>query len=54
MLIRSTAILGLVLLGAVASADELKSGPQVGDGIPGGFSSLFVNGEHADKNRCPV
>ena len=35
---------------------EVKSGPQVGEGINGGFVSLFLNGEHghAGQQRCPV
>jgi hypothetical protein len=35
---------------------EVKSGPQVGEGINGAFVSLFLNGipMHAGKQRCPV
>jgi hypothetical protein len=42
-------------LGAPAP-NEIRSGPQVGEGVNGGFVSLFVNGEHghAGKRRCPV
>jgi len=52
MVFRST--LALVLLAGSAMADELKSGPQVGTGVPGGFSTLFVNGIHAGQKCCPV
>ena len=46
---------GVVLLaGRAAGADDLKSGPQVGDGVPGGFGALFINGDHAGRTRCPV
>jgi hypothetical protein len=36
--------------------NQVKSGPQVGEGVNGGFASLFLNGEHghAGKQRCPV
>jgi hypothetical protein len=46
---------GLRKLGA-PGPNEVKSGPQVGEGINGGFAALFLNGlpEHAGKRRCPV
>jgi hypothetical protein len=34
--------------------DEIKSGPQVGQGVPGGFRAQFLNGDHAGKACCPV
>jgi hypothetical protein len=34
--------------------NEVTSGPQVGEGINGGFSALFLNGTEAGKQRCPV
>jgi hypothetical protein len=36
--------------------NEVKSGLQVGESVPGGFVSLFLNGipMHAGKQRCPV
>lgn len=37
-----------------ARPNALVSGPQVGMGITGGFVSLFLNGQHAGKPRCPV
>ena len=55
MIVRSTFSLGLVLMASgVLLAAELKSGPQVGDRVNGGFSVQFLNGTHADKKRCPV
>jgi hypothetical protein len=49
------AILAAVLLaGSALGADGLKSGPQVGEGVPGGFTALFVNGLHAGQKCCPV
>ncbi len=55
MMCRSTLSLAVVLLaGSALVADGLKSGPQVGQGVPGGFSALFVNGDHSGKKCCPV
>jgi hypothetical protein len=55
MMIRSSlSVVAVLFTVGIAAADNLKSGPQVGDRNPGGFSSLFVNGEHAGKKRCPV
>ncbi len=53
MMLRS--VVAVVLLAGNALAwDDLKSGPQVGQGVPGGFPALFVNGIHAGKKCCPV
>ena len=55
MMLRSILSVAVVLLaGGAAAADGLRSGPQVGERIPGGFGALFVNGDHAGKRRCPV
>jgi hypothetical protein len=55
MMVRSSVSLcALLLAGSVASADELKSGPQVGEGINGGFGVQCVNGTCAGKRCCPV
>lgn len=55
MTVRSAvAVCALLLAGGVASADELKSGPQVGDGINGGFRVACANGRYAGKHCCPV
>jgi hypothetical protein len=34
--------------------NEIKSGPQVGEGINGGFLAHFLNGPEVDRQRCPV
>jgi hypothetical protein len=44
----------LALFLASAAADELKSGPQVGETIPGPFHYLNVNGAHAGNPHCLV
>jgi hypothetical protein len=41
----------LVLPGLVA-ADDLKSGPQAGDRVPGPFHPLNINGLYAGKKAC--
>jgi len=52
---RYLSTLAVVLLAGSATAWEpLKSGPQVGEGVPGGFPALFVNGIHAGQKCCPV
>jgi hypothetical protein len=38
----------------VTRTSEVQSGPQVGEGINGAFSALFLNGIHAGKPCCPV
>jgi hypothetical protein len=43
----------LLLAAGAASANGLKSGPQVGEGVKG-YRAQFANGVHADKNYCPV
>jgi hypothetical protein len=42
------------LVGSASAADDLKSGPQVGDEIPGRFNPLWLNGDYAGKSACPV
>ena len=54
MMSRLTLSLVFLLAGGPAGAGDLKSGPQVGEGVPGGFPALFVNGLHAGKKCCPV
>ena len=54
MMARSSVALAFVLLAAgAACADDLKSGPQVGDGRRG-FQAQFSTGIHAGKKYCPV
>ncbi|MBI2805897.1 MAG: hypothetical protein HYX68_13030 [Planctomycetes bacterium] len=43
----------LMTIGATAG-DALKSGPQVGKGIPGAFHPLNVTGGQAGKKHCLV
>ncbi len=40
--------------GVLKAAGPPKSGPQVGDEIPGSFYPLNINGEDAGKKRCLV
>ena len=55
MIVRATLSLSVLLLASsLLPAAELKSGPQVGDRVNGGFIVQFLNGPHADKKRCPV
>jgi hypothetical protein len=42
------------LLTGIALAEGPKSGPQVGDRIPGPFNPYNVNGEDAGLKRCQV
>jgi hypothetical protein len=46
-------IAGLVaLVGGLAAAADLKSGPQAGDKLPGPFHPLNVNGDKAGEKAC--
>ena len=40
--------------GCAAAEGDLKSGPQVGQKIPGPFNVLNVNGPQAGKSNCQV
>ena len=52
---RITVPLALLLLaGGALAGDALKSGPQVGEGINGGFRVQCANGKFAGKSCCPV
>jgi hypothetical protein len=42
----------VMVLGGAAGAADLKSGPQVGEDVPGPFHPLNVNGEDAGKKAC--
>ncbi|MFN4259925.1 MAG: hypothetical protein ACK4RK_11585 [Gemmataceae bacterium] len=44
----------VLFLGGTLVADELKSGPQVGQTIPGAFNPLNVTGSDAGQKRCLV
>jgi hypothetical protein len=55
LMFRSTVSLAVVLLaGGVLAAGEIKSGPQVGDGVDGKFRLLCANGQYANRACCPV
>jgi hypothetical protein len=44
----------VLLAGSLTAAADLKSGPQVGEGVPGGFRTQFLNGLYPGKACCPV
>jgi len=50
----SLAVGALLLTCSVFAAEELKSGPQVGKGIPGVFHPFNVNGSAAGEKSCLV
>jgi hypothetical protein len=52
--IAAGASVALLLLVGSVRADDLKSGPQPGDTIPGPFSPLNVNGPTAGEKQCLV
>ena len=54
MVFRATVCLALLLAGSALGADNLKSGPQVGGGINGGFRVTCANGDYSGKTCCPV
>src|SRR3954465_5480580 len=43
-----------LFVSCMTAAENLVSGPQVGEKVSGNFSVLFLNGEHAGTKRCPV
>lgn len=47
-------LVGSLVAVTTVRAEEWKSGPQVGDGINGGFRVKCANGLYADKQCCPV
>jgi hypothetical protein len=44
----------VLALGSTMAADGVKSGPQVGDSVPGAFNVLNVTGPQAGKSNCQV
>jgi hypothetical protein len=55
MMLRTAVSLAAILLVAgAAGAAELKSGPQVGEGLNGKFLLDCSNGNYAGKQICPV
>jgi hypothetical protein len=51
--VTASAVTIVLALGSAMAADP-KSGPQVGDSIPGPFNVLNVNGPQAGKSNCQV
>jgi hypothetical protein len=51
---RTVAITAVLLVICPIRAEELKSGPQVGDKLPGAFHPLNVTGPEAGKKNCLV
>ncbi|HKI37979.1 MAG TPA: hypothetical protein VKA46_39360 [Gemmataceae bacterium] len=52
LLVASSALTLVVLTGSVFGAEKLKSGPQVGEKVPGPFEPLNINGEFANQKKC--
>ena len=51
-MIRSAAVALVLFAGSVFAADAVKSGPQVGEKVPGPFHPLNINGSMAGKKNC--
>jgi hypothetical protein len=51
--VTASAVTLALALGSAIAAD-VKSGPQVGDSIPGPFNVLNVTGPQAGKSNCQV
>ena len=49
-----SAVAAVALMSSALAADALKSGPQVGDKIPGPFDVLNCSGAQAGKKNCQV
>jgi len=43
---------GLVLVASVSAGEAVKSGPQVGENVPGPFHPLNINGASAGQKNC--
>lgn len=52
MKIRSAAVAFVVFASSVFAAEPIKSGPQVGNAVPGPFHPLNINGDAAGKKNC--
>jgi hypothetical protein len=44
----------VLLVGSLIAAESLKSGPQVGQSIPGPFNPLNVTGSAAGRKVCQI
>ena len=51
-MIRTAAVALVLFAGSVFAAEPVKSGPQVGDKVPGPFHPLNINGDQAGKKSC--
>src|SRR2546430_13535439 len=51
-MIRTAAVALVLFAGSVFAADPVKSGPQVGEKVPGPFHPLNINGDAAGKKNC--
>ncbi len=52
MMIRNAAVALVLFATSAFAADAVKSGPQVGEKVPGPFHPLNINGEAAGKKHC--
>jgi hypothetical protein len=52
MMIRTAAVALVLFATSAFAAEPLKSGPQVGDKVPGPFHPLNINGEKAGQKNC--
>ncbi len=52
LLLAASALALAVLVGTPSAAEPLKSGPQVGEKVPGPFEPLNINGDNAGKKFC--
>jgi len=50
----SASLAVMLLVGGVMAAEALKSGPQIGDKVPGPFNVMNCNGPQAGKSNCQV
>jgi hypothetical protein len=48
----AAAVAMVVVAGAAVQAEEIKSGPQAGEKVPGPFTPLNVNGDMAGQKAC--
>jgi hypothetical protein len=53
-LLSTLSLVVAVLVGSSAAAENLVSGPQVGEKVSGDFQVLFLNGDHAGTKGNPV
>ena len=51
-IVATSALALFVLVGGLLAADAVKSGPQVGETVPGPFEPLNINGAHAGEKFC--